>query len=182
MNVIKNLKFFRVSAVQMNRRNYGLAFYLDRGALNEELKNNPPTENDNEVQTVETENGFEEVQFVKGTFSQSQFPFGSETVLIGNMVKELASRERTGWNGEKIDLPSQARTILQGFGKSTLTVQSRYDQDGFLVQIFVGTKRAFMKGVVNRHAWTPSSNEELVVIQQSWPELFKHFFIIPTVI
>ncbi|UOX39532.1 hypothetical protein [Aeromonas phage ZPAH34] len=163
MKLIKHVKFFRLTSVCHNNKNYGLCFYLNQTAVDEYLKENPETQDE----TIEVDGVFQEPNYIKGPDTSNVPPFGPKTELRGNYISNLKV-DRYG--------NSAPKSILEKFGKATLTVQLRYNKAGYLNAIFVGTKRAFIKNVVNRQSWVDATIEDLVAIKETWPDLFKHFF------
>lgn len=163
MKLIKYPNFFRLTAVRHNNKDYGLCFYLNQGAVNEHLEQNPEQKDD----AIEIDGVYQEPIYMKGVDTSNLPPFGPKTELRGNYIGDLKVN-RYGY--------SKPKSILERFGKATLTVQLRYNEKGYLNGIFVGSKQAFMKGVVNRRSWSPAQMEDLVTIKETWPDLFKHFF------
>ncbi|WNV46007.1 hypothetical protein [Aeromonas phage AerS_266] len=163
MKFIKYANFFRLTAVRNNNKLYGVCFYLNQGAVNEYLEQNPEQKD----AVIEIDNVYQEPQYLQGIDTSGMPPFGPKTELRGNYINELKV-DRYGH--------STPKSILERFGKATLTVQLRYNEKGELNAVFVGTKQAFMKNVVNRQAWVPALMDDLVTIKETWPDLFKHFF------
>lgn len=168
MKMIKDSKFFKLSIVNCKGKNYGVSFYLDEKARDEYLKDHPV--DDTVAEVVETDSGFEEQENyrtksgTKTLISLLGLPYSEDTVFFGNYSKEPDHQ----------NVLSRPVRILKSFGRASLPVLVRYESDGSIKQIFIGTKRAQLKGVV-KQSWSPATDEELQVIANTWPKFFQHF-------
>lgn len=172
MFMIKNHDAFRIAAVTKDDKHYGLVFFMDYTHLTDEQKAAIAKD---EPEVIQQGSTFVEAQHLKTEditeilISQRR-AYGEDVKLVGHMTKrDLVEQEGRHW------YRSQARRLLEKFGRAPLKIYVRYDAEGFPNAIFVGTTRAFQKNVLVKGSWCRATDQEIVGLINSWNDLFKHF-------